>query len=72
MAENAVDVIKQVADGEVEPQDGARQIERLFEGGIVEEGSGDPRVERVSQLIDAIKPETTPTVITIIVTIKRC
>lgn len=70
--ENAADVIRKVADGEVDPVDGARQIEAFFEGDISAEAAGDPRVERVNQLVSEITPETTPGVITIIVTIKRC
>ena len=69
---NAAEVIRKVADGEVDPGDGAQQIDALFEGGISAEAAGDPQVERVKQLVSEITPETTPTVITIIVTIKRC
>lgn len=68
----ASDVVRQVADGELEPKEGARQLEALFGGPIVGEAAGDPKVDRVNQLIQEITPETTPTIVTIIVTIKRC
>jgi hypothetical protein len=69
---SAADVVRKVADGQLEPEEGARQLEAFFEGDIAAEAAGDPQVSRVSQLVSAIKPETTPGIITIIVTIKRC
>lgn len=66
------DIVRDVASGAVEPSDGARQLEALFEGGIQEESASDPRVTRVQALLDEIRPEVTPGIITIIVTIKRC
>ena len=69
---NATEIVEAVADGTLAPADGAAQINELLTGGIVNEAATDPRVDRVQALLGAIEPETTPTIVTIIVTIKRC